>query len=93
MLGKCLWKMFSCDESVRGSSKRVELDNLLDTLLDAIYSLPQRKDTRSDPIFEPHFKLVSIVHKLVQRGILSVSSHSPLLLFHRLTSFLANRRE
>lgn len=85
--------MFSCDESVRGSSKCVELDNLLDTLLDAIYSLPQRKDTRSDPIFEPHFKLVSIVHKLVQRGILSVFYPSPLLLFRRLTSSLANRRE
>ena len=72
MLSKCLWKMFSCDESVRGSSKPIELDELLESLLDAIYSLPQRKDARSDPIFEPHFKLVSTVHKLVQRGVLSV---------------------
>lgn len=72
MRSKCLWKMFSCDESVRGGAKAVHLDDLLDCLLDAIDALPQKKDSRSDPIFEPHFKLVSIVHKLVTRGALTV---------------------
>ncbi|KAE8350645.1 histone transcription regulator 3 [Aspergillus coremiiformis] len=71
MLSKCLWKMFSCDDSVRGTSKRVHLDDLLDSLLDSIDALPQKRDSRSDPIFEPHYKLVSIVHKLVHRGIVT----------------------
>ncbi|KAB8078954.1 histone transcription regulator 3 [Aspergillus leporis] len=79
MLSKCLWKMFSCDGSVRGTSKRVTLDELLDSLLDAIDALPQKKDSRSDPIFEPHYKLVSIVHKLVQRGILTPADGSKTL--------------
>lgn len=65
--------MFSCDDSVRGPSKRVEIDDLIDCLLDAIEALPQRKDSRSEPIFEPHYKLVSIVHKLVRRGVLKVN--------------------
>lgn len=65
--------MFSCDESVRGSAKRISIDDVLDALLDSIDTLPQRKDSRSDPIFEPHYKLVSIIHKLVHRDTLTVS--------------------
>ncbi|KAF7586614.1 Histone transcription regulator 3 [Aspergillus hancockii] len=76
MLSKCLWKMFSCDDSVRGMSKRVSLDEILDSLLDSIDALPQKKDSRSDPIFEPHYKLVAIVHKLVHRGILTPADGS-----------------
>lgn len=48
MLSKCLWKMFSCDDSVRGNAQRISVDDLLDSLLDAIDTLPQRKDSRSD---------------------------------------------
>ncbi|GCB18307.1 histone transcription regulator 3 homolog [Aspergillus awamori] len=80
MRSKCLWKMFSCDESVRGSFRRIEVDVVLDSLLDAIDALPQRKDSRSDPIFEPHYKLVSIVHKLVHRGTLTAAEGSKTLL-------------
>jgi hypothetical protein len=65
--------MFNSDDSARTTSKRVEMQDVLDALLDAITALPQRKDSRSDPIFEPHFKLVSIVHKLVVQGKLTVS--------------------
>lgn len=86
MLAKCLWKMYSCDEKVRGNSKPVELDDVLDSLLDAIDTLPQRKDSRSDPIFEPHYKLVSIIHKLVHRDILTVRLSFFLSLFIPLTS-------
>lgn len=49
------------------------MQDVLDALLDAIANLPQRKDSRADPIFEPHFKLVSVVHKLVLRGDMTVS--------------------
>jgi hypothetical protein len=68
--------MFSCDESIRGSFKRVGIDDVLDSLIDTIEALPQRRDARSDPIFEPHFKLVSIVHKLVHSGTLAVTIDS-----------------
>lgn len=78
MLSKCLWKMYSCDDAVRGPSKRIDIDDLIDSLLDGIEALPQRKDTRSEPIFEPHYKLVSIVHKLVRRGVLKVKYHAAL---------------
>ncbi|CAG7930323.1 unnamed protein product [Penicillium olsonii] len=67
-LGKCLWKMFCSEDYLRTSSKRVELQEVIDALLSAINALPQRRDSRSDPIFEPHFKLFSVVHKAVLRG-------------------------
>ncbi|ODH44848.1 hypothetical protein ACO22_00678 [Paracoccidioides brasiliensis] len=70
MLGKCLWKMFNCDDAMRRNSSPVEVDDILDSLVDAIKALPSKKDSRSDPILEPHFKLVSIVHKLVHKGFL-----------------------
>ncbi|KAE8147510.1 histone transcription regulator 3, partial [Aspergillus avenaceus] len=76
---KCLWKMFSCDDSVRGDAKRVHVDDLLDSLLDSIDALPQKKDSRSEPVFEPHYKLVSIVHKLVRRGSLTPTEGSKAL--------------
>ncbi|KAJ5625771.1 hypothetical protein N7510_002080 [Penicillium lagena] len=79
-LTKCLWKMFNSDDSARTTSKRVEMQDVLDALLDAITALPQRKDSRSDPIFEPHFKLVSIVHKLVVQGKLTPAEGSKTLL-------------
>ncbi|KKK12138.1 hypothetical protein AOCH_000691 [Aspergillus ochraceoroseus] len=80
MLSKCLWKMFSCDESVRGTARRISVDSVLDSLLDTIDALPQRRDSRSDPIFEPHYKLVSIIHKLVHRDILTPAEASKTLL-------------
>lgn len=83
MLAKCRWKMFSCDESTRGVFRRIDVEDVLDSLVDAIGSLPQRKDSRSDPIFEPHFKLVSIVHKLVHSDTLKVISSLQFLPSHR----------
>lgn len=88
-IGKCLWKMFSCEDSMRTTSKRVEMHDVLNAFRKAISALPKRKDSRADPIFEPHFKLVSIVHKLVVRGAITVSSVSdmqPQLLTQVLTS-------
>jgi hypothetical protein len=52
------------------------MHDVLDAFHDAISSLPKRKDSRADPIFEPHFKLVSVVHKLVLRGDMTVSLKS-----------------
>jgi hypothetical protein len=68
MFSKCLWKMFNCDERSKKSGRPIEVDDILDSLTDAVESLPERKE----PILEPHFKLVSTVHKLVRRRLLSV---------------------
>jgi hypothetical protein len=76
MLSKCLWKMFSCDDTVRGSSPRISVDSVLDSLLDTIDALPQR-NSRSEQIFEPHYKLVSVVNKLVRREVLMVRISPP----------------
>lgn len=70
MFSKCLWKMFNHEEQTRKRSKSVEVEDILDSLTDAIDCLPSKKE----PIFEPHFKFVSIVHKLVKRGLLHVSA-------------------
>ncbi|KAJ6166870.1 hypothetical protein N7470_002317 [Penicillium chermesinum] len=70
-LGKCMWKMFCAGESERTTSKRVEIQDVLDAFHDAIDALPRRKDSRAEPIFEPHFKLLSIVNRLVSGGSLT----------------------
>ncbi|PGG98930.1 hypothetical protein GX51_06513 [Blastomyces parvus] len=70
MFSKCLWKMLGCDAATRGRHSPVEVDEVLDSLVDAIEALPSKRDSRSDPILEPHYKLVSIAHKLVHRGLL-----------------------
>ena len=55
------------------NNKPIDVDDILDSLVAAIEAIPERKDNRSDPILEPHLKLVSIVHKLVHRGVLKAS--------------------
>ncbi|KAJ5352648.1 Tetratricopeptide-like helical [Penicillium brevicompactum] len=77
--GKCLWKMFCSEDSLRTSSKKIEIQEVLGALLDAINALPQRRDSRSDPIFEPHFKLFSVVHKAVLRGHMTPTEGSKTL--------------
>jgi hypothetical protein len=44
----------------------------------AVETLPNR-DSRKDPILEPHYKLVSIVHKLVSKGVIQPKDASELL--------------
>ncbi|OKL60346.1 Histone transcription regulator 3-like protein [Talaromyces atroroseus] len=80
MLSKCSWKMFNSDEATRGSGKKVTIDDVLDPLLDAIETLPQRKERgSSDPIFAPHFRLVSVLHKLVLRELIEPSKAGEIL--------------
>ena len=83
MLGKCLWKLFRCSKS-----SSVDCLQPLDAFIRAIECAPEKRDSRHpdrDPILEPHYKLVSIVHKLVHGGhlqpeegaqILDVSPHT-----------------
>ena len=71
MLGKSLWKMHSHPDQ----KQSVDYREVLDAFGKAIECVPERRDSRhpdKDPILEPHYKLVSIVHKLVQRRLISV---------------------
>ena len=70
MLGKCLWKMFNIPSTEQSRSK-IEVDQVIDAFTAAVEASPERKDRSSDYVLEPHFKLVSIVHKLVRRRVIS----------------------
>lgn len=59
---KCLWKMLRSPEN----QGRVSVEDVLDAIIEAIESLP-KKGKSHEPILEPHFKLVSIIHKMVRR--------------------------
>lgn len=62
--------MYSCSDDIRGKAKRLEYQDVLHAATRAIETIPDRRDTRhpeKEPVLEPHYKIVSIVHKLVQR--------------------------
>ncbi|KAK4553613.1 Histone transcription regulator 3 [Recurvomyces mirabilis] len=69
-LGKCMWKMFSASPEVRGPGKRLAAQEVLAVFVRAIEMIPDKRDSREkkEPVLEPHYKLVSIVHKMIQRG-------------------------
>ena len=77
MLGKCLWKMYSANESTRGSRTSPDMQEIITAFCNALEVLPSRKN--KDPILEPHYKLVSIIHKLVRRKDLEPSRASAIL--------------
>jgi hypothetical protein len=70
MLGKSLWKMYyrgqkdiDIDPSIAKSVPSVE--SILKAFTRAIETVPKPRDSRAEPIFEPHYKLMSVAHKLV----------------------------
>lgn len=68
--------MFQDPANVTTSESRiVDATDVVDTFLRAIETLPKRRSDSKDGIFEPHYKLVSIVHKLVQKEELEVRCH------------------
>lgn len=68
---KCLWKMFQHPKN-RG---RVSAEDVIDPIIEAIGALP-KKEKSNDPILEPHFKLVSLIHKLVKlRALTPTQGH------------------
>ncbi|WPH02732.1 histone transcription regulator 3 [Acrodontium crateriforme] len=73
-LANCLWKMHSATEEIRGRDKAPSAQQVLNALIRAIELLPDKKESRDkkEPTLEPHYKLVSIVNKLVNRGELSL---------------------
>lgn len=68
--------MHDCEDEVLGPHERITFRPAIDAFVRAIECLPERRDSRhpdKDPILEPHYKLTSIVHKLVRSGRVSVS--------------------
>jgi len=51
------------DEKIKAN--KPTMDATLNAFVNAIKTVPKPRDSRQEPILEPHYKLVSIVHKLV----------------------------
>ena len=74
MLGKCFWKLHKISSEQHNSDLPQFCRLALDAFTRAVETTPERKDTnRQDPILEPIYKLVSIVHKLVGFSEMDVS--------------------
>ena len=75
MLGKCLWKLYNCNDDLRRNINPISHHAVLDAFTQAVEKLPAKRDSRhpdKEPILEPHYKLLSTVHKLVQLKRLQV---------------------
>ncbi|XP_044719678.1 uncharacterized protein HRG_06267 [Hirsutella rhossiliensis] len=72
MLAKCYWKMYQTPaERLDKTDQKTPIttEQLLETLKMSVeVATNARKSRNSDPILEPHYKIVSILHKLVTRG-------------------------
>ncbi|KAL8733240.1 MAG: hypothetical protein Q9166_002257 [cf. Caloplaca sp. 2 TL-2023] len=68
MLGKCLWKMYNCKEIDHSGHYWTGFQPAVTAFKAAIEALPERRDNKhseKEPVLEPHYKLASVVHKLV----------------------------
>lgn len=82
MLGKCLWKMFckATDEwDPQVQATKPSMQSVLSALIKTIETVPKPRDGRQDPILEPHYKLASVVHKLVLLGAMQPQAAADLL--------------
>ncbi|KAL8668831.1 MAG: hypothetical protein Q9168_006553 [Polycauliona sp. 1 TL-2023] len=78
MLGKCLWKMYRFAATEPSGNHVTEFEPALAAFKTAIETLPDRRDNKhsgKEPVLEPHYKLASVVHKLVFSGKLE-SAHT-----------------
>lgn len=83
MLGKCLWKMHSAPkEAVGPNDKRPGAPEVFASFLRALELVPGRnnnRDSKIQPILEPHYKLLIIVHKMYIRGSIDLDEAGMLL--------------
>ncbi|KAL6711142.1 Histone transcription regulator 3 [Coniothyrium glycines] len=78
MLGKCQWKMWKVNRneaqyalSVGAPPPRQQgptWETIIDSITSAVETLPDKKGRSSEPVLEPHYKLVSIAYKLFHHG-------------------------
>lgn len=77
MLAKCLWKMYCHNaNAVYYAIQRGELppvlkgptrEDVITAVVNSIDALPEKRERGREPILEPHYKLIAIVHKLFKR--------------------------
>ena len=70
MRGKCRWKLSH-------NSGKVHWSHAVEAFIKAVQQVPEKRDSRhpeKEPILEPHFKLLSTIHKLLRQGAISVST-------------------
>lgn len=83
MTGKCLWKQYTAsngDVDISVQDHRPSMASVINAFVNAIQYAPKTtSSSRSEPILEPHYKLVSIVHKLVLRGDMDMQPAADLL--------------
>jgi hypothetical protein len=75
MHGKCLWKMHTASERQRPEHDiPPSASQVLDVFKQALELCPKKdgRDSKREPILEPHYKLVVIVHKLVTSGAIDL---------------------
>ncbi|KAK0726452.1 hypothetical protein B0T21DRAFT_350584 [Apiosordaria backusii] len=84
MVAKCLWKMYTkapeeLDEKTRRHRPTVQMIlKALEKTVEVVSALPKPRSGQ-DPILEPHYKIVSVVDKLVRRGDLPPQEGANLL--------------
>ncbi|KAL2267192.1 hypothetical protein VTJ83DRAFT_4469 [Remersonia thermophila] len=84
MVAKCLWKMYQKPDDEldeRSRARKPTVQSVLDALektITIVASLPKPRHGQ-DPILEPHYKIVSVVHKLVLRGDLPIAEAAKVL--------------
>jgi hypothetical protein len=90
MLAKCGWKMWTANEKDMhynasigapppANRAKPKWQEVVDSIVAAIETLPSKKGRSGEPVLEPHYKLVSIVHKLFQQGAITYDKGVELL--------------
>jgi tetratricopeptide (TPR) repeat protein len=89
MLGKCGWKMWAANDGAMQYAKSIGAplplqrgptwESVVDAVISAIETLPGKKGRSGEPVLEPHYKLVSITHKLFQRGAIDYEKGTEIL--------------
>ncbi|KAK4450801.1 histone transcription regulator 3 [Podospora aff. communis PSN243] len=84
MVAKCLWKMYQKPlESLppNSRSRRPTVQDVIRALeksVEVVAALPKPRSGQ-DPILEPHYKILSVIHKLVSRGDLPAQEGADVL--------------
>ena len=82
MLGKCLWKMHSAPrDTIPPNDQPPSAPKVFESFLRALELVPGKnsRDSKSQPILEPHYKLLIIVHKMYMRHSISLEEAGMLL--------------
>jgi hypothetical protein len=74
-----MYAKFYDDPAIAAREVRPTMASVIEAFAMAIETVPKPKDHRQDPILEPHYKLMSIAHKLVIRGDIEPQDAADLL--------------